>query len=391
VTLAPQLRAQTENGLQKERERFLASPLYQRILEARGNLQTVRKANPANLYANLASLVKSSEYIFVAHINWGSSTLSPSGSDVLTMYEATVIQQLKGRVMPGRNFQFSVPVGVLGLDAHTTAAVSVQDFLPPERGKRYLLCIRYAHGDERQLTPGMRLTGDAVQGIFELDDEQVVAGFREDPFWQGYHHAPVSALIKEVRDLVGPYYTYYEAPPESECRNGEYCDLSAKLLQSAGFHLPSYEPSAMGFGWWQRNVTRSQELTIYWDSLPGQPDVAPFQQVQGLPLSKDFVLKSRVHNIARGAGLVRTGLLDFDQPLIIVGITTAGQVRGLWDSGDPRVRAEGSQVFAVQTRVEFKIYLPDDPQMKTLVFLKSENTPSGWTLTRIGSLDLSSH
>jgi len=394
LLVVPLLPSQTET--RDEHERMRASELYMRAQAAGGNVSTLRKVDPAKLYPSLSQLVKASEQVLLVHINRNWGQLSPSGTDPTTMYEATLIQSLKGPP-PDRTVLFSVPAGTVAFGPHSHATVNVQGFLPAQNGKRYLLCLRFAQGAEKQITPGLRLTGgDGVQGAFVLEDEQARANFGDDPIAPQYYHRPVSAFLNEVQGLAGgrPEPDFTNQRPEPDCHPSSYCFLNAKMFQGVGLHLPSYLPAVLSQAAFQRYVTRVQKLTVYWDSMPGQPDeiIRPDMSASPPP-SGNFLLKNQIRNISGPAPSGEVGL-QTGSGLIAVGITSSSQIRSIWNSGqDMRISgAEGGAISSIWSRVTFDIYIPDDPEIKTLVFLMPvHNNVSGWNLERIGSLDLTAN
>ena len=201
-------------------------------------------------------------------------------------------------------------------------------------------------------------------------------------------------------------------------------DLTAAHLADAGFHLPSYESdncpdeknlfhSGRGEPLWtdvcgtiairdferyQAKLPSHQELMVEWDSLPGiqgRPELRgalPLKEVEQIPLSPNFVLKDRKRNV-RGGPVTWSGALG----LVIVGVTSGGEVRGLETLNDPRIwwadslgpggTMQGS-VF-VNPKVTFKVFLPEDPAIRKVVFLDPSPTEGGgFKLKKLGTIDL---
>jgi hypothetical protein len=171
------------------------------------------------------------------------------------------------------------------------------------------------------------------------------------------------------------------------------CEVTVELLQSAGFHLPSYMPTMLALRQYTSVLTTHQELTIDWDSLPGQPPYVSYENVKWLPLSGNFVITERKRKIKGPTGIGSLALNEHG--LVVVGITSASQVRSLWVRYDPRVTqgedlTPGRQYseFVVKPHVTFRLYLPDDPQIQTLAFLRPVYNGQKWTLQPIGTLPL---
>jgi hypothetical protein len=191
---------QEADTAREERFRVESSPLHQRAVAASGQLYTVGNANPSNLYGSLQALMNASDLVILGHINGNSSELCPSGTAPMTVYEVGIIQTYKG-VEPEPTVHVSLPTGMVVFADGSRASASVKGFLPLENGERYVLFLRSARGAERQITPGLRLAGDGVQGAFLLDDETVRPNFREDAFWRAYFSMPVPAFLSQVASL----------------------------------------------------------------------------------------------------------------------------------------------------------------------------------------------
>jgi len=160
----------------------------------------VRKPNPANLYSDLPTLAAASDTIVLAQISRNSCGMGPSGHDPVTTYEAQAIAVYKGSLQ-GR-FWFSVPTGATPVAPRVVSAVSYAGFTPPHNGGRYILFLRFSRGEEAQITRGLRLTGDAVQGAFELNDELLEPTLRGDALRKRYWHTPVSGFLSQIEALI---------------------------------------------------------------------------------------------------------------------------------------------------------------------------------------------
>ncbi|MGO9270287.1 MAG: hypothetical protein ACLQOO_08560 [Terriglobia bacterium] len=149
---------------------------------------------------------------------------------------------------------------------------------------------------------------------------------------------------------------------------------------------------------YQAKLPSHQELMVEWDSLPGvqgRPELRgalPLKEVEQIPLSPNFVLKDRKRNV-RGGPVTWSGALG----LVIVGVTSGGEVRGLETLNDPRIWWSDSlgpggtmqgAVF-VNPKVTFKVFLPEDPAIRKVVFLDPSPTKDGgFKLKKLGTIDL---
>jgi hypothetical protein len=164
------------------------------------------------------------------------------------------------------------------------------------------------------------------------------------------------------------------------------CCLTGELLQEAGFHLPSYMPTVLAYRQYATSaVTTYQQLDVEWDSLPGRPDIVRYEDVKGIPLAGNFVVAGRKRRIKGALGMGNTDLMA--DGLVVVGTAPTSQVRSLWAGGDPRV-VHGEGTLAVSPKVTLTLYLPDDPQIQTVVFLRPQYDGRKWTLQRVGEVTL---
>jgi hypothetical protein len=170
-------------------------------MQAGGHLEEVRDAEPMELHANLVSLMKQSDEVLLVHIVRNSCQISPSGEQPITIYQAVVLRKWKGPVVQDVVY-FAVPMGHLQFDKQTSAISSVHGFHPLVNGKRYVLFLRFARDQERQLTPARRLTGSAVQGAFRLEDEKVMPAYELDKVARKYSRMSVAQFLEEVQTLA---------------------------------------------------------------------------------------------------------------------------------------------------------------------------------------------
>jgi hypothetical protein len=194
--------ASGQNVFQQEQERIQNSPLHQAAVGAGGILKLAKKPNPANLYPDLASLMKASDEVLIVHMVSNAGTLAPSGSDAITVHQALIIQSIKLGI-PNQTIWISVPVGTVIFDHNTRATASYQGFMPPSDGDRHVVFVRHPRGQEQTVLPGLRLTGDGVQGAFLLtDQDQVEPAFREDGLWRTYWHVSTESFLNTLTALA---------------------------------------------------------------------------------------------------------------------------------------------------------------------------------------------
>jgi hypothetical protein len=160
---------------------------------------TVRHANSAKLLKDLASLVAESDDIVIVHINRATAKPSPSRDGPITVYEATEIRGIKGGLP---RIRFIVPVGTALSDNLAPVSVAYEGFTPLAEGKRYVVFLQMSRTTEPDRVMHFRLTGDAIQGAFELNDELIEPAFRADALWRLYWHMSVLEFLDKVEALV---------------------------------------------------------------------------------------------------------------------------------------------------------------------------------------------
>jgi len=190
--------ASGQNVFQQEQDRIQNSALHQAAVAAGGILKLAKKPNPANLYPDLASLMKASDEVLVVHMVSNAGTLAPSGSGAITVHQALVIQSIKLGI-PNQTIWISVPVGTVIFDHNTRATASYQGFMPPSDGDRHVVFVRHPRGQEQ----------NGVQGAFLLNDQdQVEPAFREDALWRTYWHVSTENFLNTLTALAaaqGPH------------------------------------------------------------------------------------------------------------------------------------------------------------------------------------------
>jgi hypothetical protein len=380
------------------RKKLEESPLHRRAIAAGGNLHEVREVAPEKLYPDLASLAKASDGVFLVHIIRNSCTVSPSGNDVITLYKALVLHDWKGmhlgRGIPhsyGTTLDFSVPGGLVGFDDKTRASLSIRGFKPLQDGGRYVVFLRFARGEERQVTPALRLAGESVQGAFGLENEEVHPVLALGAPATKYLKSRVPEFLTEVRSAVHdvPGVVDSAPPPAPEPANSAF--LSPLHLQAVGMHLPSYMPSINRFVGYQLSLVfagSQKERTIEWVSLPGERGLVPEETANRMPLAADFSLLEPPRP-SYGGGM--TDMRVYSHEWVIAASTADGEVRGLLVNGDPRIDG-GEGHFYVRPKVSFNVAFPDDPQIARITFLwpifGSGETYGQFHLKEIGHIDL---
>jgi hypothetical protein len=139
---------------------------------------------------------------------------------------------------------------------------------------------------------------------------------------------------------------------------------------------------------YQGSLTTHQDFVVQWDSLPGRKEIMGYDKEEDIPLSGDFVLIERKQNVR---GLVGDRYDKLNRSFVIVAVDGAGQVRGLQADFDPRIIvAEGApRAVLIQPSVTLRFKMPDDPQIKSIIFFRAMPRPEGGgKLVRVGSIDL---
>lgn len=171
--------------------------------------------------------------------------------------------------------------------------------------------------------------------------------------------------------------------------------LTPEHLVEAGLHLPSYMPTIDRMMEFQTKLTYHQELTVEWDSIPGQTATVPASTVAGSTPAPNFILLDRKQQARGPAGKSHW---DVGADLVIAAVTSQNQVRGLKIQGDPRFSYtedlrpghKHQRWDYVTPKVTIHILFPDDPQIQTVIFfIPAKGTGAGvWRLQEVGRLAL---
>jgi hypothetical protein len=165
--------------------------------------------------------------------------------------------------------------------------------------------------------------------------------------------------------------------------------LATEHLQEVGLHLPSNIPAVRDLFKSQVHLATHQEFTVRWDSIPGHTELVRWEEAAKIPLSSDFVLLERRRNVPSAPGNQDDNL---GRDLVIVAVDANGQVLGLNVQDDGRViRGEhfAPGVNMVRPSVVIDFLLPDDPEIKSVIFFRpTKREEGGRKLVRIGAIDL---
>jgi hypothetical protein len=201
ATAAP-LWGQHSAAIANYEQRLKSSALYQQTVNAGGQLNQTMTVDTTQLYTDMGAMMAKSDEVLLVHILSNSSQLSPSGQAPITVYRAQILQRLKGR--SNGTVTFSVPFGMVAFDSKTHAYTRIPKFHPFRNGGRYMVCLHFSQGSERQLTPGYRLTGSGVQGGFRLKEEIVYPLYSGDQLTTEYKGMAVPQFLTSVRSLLPP-------------------------------------------------------------------------------------------------------------------------------------------------------------------------------------------
>ena len=111
--------------------------------------------------------------------------------------------------------------------------------------------------------------------------------------------------------------------------------LTPRILETAGAgHLPSNLTTLHDLVQYQQKLPLHQTVTITWDSLPGHPGPLQKSEADAIPLSGDFTLVKRTQHEPGPPG--GTGLDVIQDSIVVVALTSGGEIRGLKAQGDRR-------------------------------------------------------
>jgi hypothetical protein len=171
-------------------------------------------------------------------------------------------------------------------------------------------------------------------------------------------------------------------------------ELNAGDLQAVGLHLPSYMSNIGDFEDYSKRLPSFQQVLIEWDPHTGYDHPTYREQVAERSLKHDFTLVQRKQNIKGDARIGPTTLLDLG--LVVVGVTSTGEVRGLAFGPSLLVRGEATHAPGepkperhdyIQSKGAFWVGLSDDPKIEKLVLLLAHPNEKP-RLEQIGTIDL---
>lgn len=148
---------------------------------------------------DLETLTKNSAAVIIGNPLSSVSRLSPNGDLIMTEYQISVNEVLKGNLTPEEKVNVSLSGGIIVFEDGTSAEIKTPDSERIEKGKTYILFIS-AEKD----TPDSFLTTGGAQGLFELPtDESGVQpkGHRVDPV-QKYKNRTASEFLEEIRVAI---------------------------------------------------------------------------------------------------------------------------------------------------------------------------------------------
>lgn len=170
--------------IEKEHSRqvIIASPLCQRVRANPGAPnQHEYPVDRSTLALDLKSLMEQSEdVILTTSPTRGVTAIAPSGDDVLDFNDVRVLRTWKGSYKPGDTVTFSIPFTHAscslepgGETPSFTTLVGLGELTREQdrfgRDEERILFLRHAQGSEKQLAPGLRMTGGSGwQGMYSV-------------------------------------------------------------------------------------------------------------------------------------------------------------------------------------------------------------------------------
>jgi hypothetical protein len=170
--------------------------------------------------------------------------------------------------------------------------------------------------------------------------------------------------------------------------------LRAEYLEQVGLHFPSYMPTVLDVMKYHATLSTHQELKIEWNLIPGVETPVQKERVAEGSLAPNFSLLERKQSVSGNAH--RSTLTLCEMALVTAAVTSKGEIRGLTvGPGTPVIFAErlvrGKQTpgeDTVAAKSTFIISLPDDPQIRKLVFLLAHPDGAKYRLEQVGTLEL---
>lgn len=163
---------------EQTRQAIAASPLCQKaIANPTADGTHIYKVPPGMLIPTLKALMaESDEVILSSYPADFASAIAPSGHDAIEYVDVKVLQSWKGSHKPGETVTFEIPTATVecSLSPHTgeplfTTMTGPGVWLGLQGFGPMVFFLRHSQGSETQMTPGLRLTGAGVQGVFETN------------------------------------------------------------------------------------------------------------------------------------------------------------------------------------------------------------------------------
>jgi len=202
------------------------------------------------------------------------------------------------------------------------------------------------------------------------------------------HHRLRPLLLVLVATLIALGYCFAQVVNDSLW-------IKPSSLTEVGVHLPSYIKSVDEQLSSQAALPTHQELTLEWNSLAGNSTkTLRKEETEGQVLRGDFHLVERQEKI-RGGSVSRPPMFIQDH-IVAIAVADGNEVRGLVILWDPRSWhsedvARGKRYDFITPSVRFKLWLPDDPAIRRVVFLRPVPGNNGKShLKRIGDVLLES-
>jgi hypothetical protein len=138
-----------------------------------------RVVDPATLEPDLTGLMTISDEVVLPGIaTRDANAIAPSGEDAIHSFQVRVLHAWKGDLKVGQTIMFSVPSAILSCatsgpvyqgPAFATLTADERSGVGHPQGP-FVLFLRHAQGEEKELTPDLRLAGgDGTQGLFYID------------------------------------------------------------------------------------------------------------------------------------------------------------------------------------------------------------------------------